>query len=79
MNESLSCPQVMLISCYELGHQPFSLGSTLGILDGEGVKAAAVDLAVEEMSAYTGFLEKVRLVAISAPMHTALRLSLIHI
>ena len=74
MNESLSCPQVMLISCYELGHQPFSLGSTLGILDGEGVKAAAVDLAVEEMSADTGVLEKVRLVAISAPMHTALRI-----
>ena len=74
MNNRAPCTQVLLLSCYELGHQPFSLASTLGFLEREGVKAAAIDLAVEPMSAYASRIEAARLVAISAPMHTALRL-----
>ncbi len=67
-------PQVLLLSCYELGHQPFSLASALGFLDRDGVKAAAADLAVEDISAHVTYIKAARLVAISAPMHGALRL-----
>lgn len=74
MTGGTACSRVLLLSCYELGHQPFSLASALGFLEGEGVKAAAVDLAVEEISAHASCVEAARLVAISAPMHTALRL-----
>ena len=71
---STQATQVLLLSCYELGHQPFSLASTLGFLEREGIKAAAIDLSVEKISAHASCIETARLVAISAPMHTALRL-----
>ena len=74
MSGNVPCPQVLLLSCYELGHQPFSLASTLGFFEREGVKAAAVDLAVDEISTHPTYLEAARLVAISVPMHAALRL-----
>ena len=77
MTGSVPCTQVLLLSCYELGHQPFSLASTLGFLEREGIKATAIDLAVEDISAYASYIETARLVAISAPMHTALRLGIV--
>jgi radical SAM superfamily enzyme YgiQ (UPF0313 family) len=62
----------LLISCYELGHQPLGAASPLGFLERAGFAPAALDIAVEAFD-----LEKIaraRLVAISVPMHTALRL-----
>ena len=67
-------PQVLLLSCYELGHQSFGVASTVGFLDRVGVKVAAADLAVEEISSQASHIRAARLVAISAPMHAALRL-----
>lgn len=64
--------QVLLLSCYEMGHQPLSLAWPLAWLRPAGFQAAAVDLAVSPFPA-----EAVRaadLVAIAVPMHTAMRL-----
>ena len=63
---------ILLISCYELGHQPLGVALPLGFLEQAGYKPSALDIAVEkfevEQAALAGF------VGISVPMHTALRL-----
>lgn len=63
---------VLLVSCYELGHQPLSLASPLGTLRQAGYAPVAVDTSVEELT--DAAIGAARLVAISVPMHTALRL-----
>src|ERR1700675_1210205 len=63
---------ILLISCYELGHQPLGIASPLGFLELAGYAPDALDISVERLD-----LEKVahaRFVGISVPMHTALRL-----
>ena len=63
---------ILLISCYELGHQPIGLASPLGFLERAGYTPDVMDIAVEtldvEKAARAGF------VGICVPMHTALRL-----
>lgn len=65
-------PSILLLSLYELGHQPHGLASPLAHLAQAGLPAHAVDLAVvpfpTEIAAQADF------VGISVPMHTALRL-----
>ena len=63
---------ILLLSCYELGHQPFQLASLLALLRQAGYDPAVVDTAVEPLSDET--IQRARFVAISVPMHTALRL-----
>lgn len=63
---------ILLLSCYELGHQPLSLAWPLAMLRAEGMDAAAVDLAVDAFPA--ALAEKADLVAIAVPMLTALRI-----
>lgn len=63
---------VVLVACYELGHQPLSLASPLATLRAAGYDPLAVDTSVETLDDAT--LRAARLIAISAPMHTALRL-----
>ncbi|HLX55567.1 MAG TPA: CUAEP/CCAEP-tail radical SAM protein [Ktedonobacteraceae bacterium] len=63
---------ILLLSCYELGHQPFQLASLLALLQQAGYDPAVVDTAVEHLSDET--IRRARFVAISVPMHTALRL-----
>lgn len=63
---------VLLVSCYELGHQPLSLASPLGTLHRAGYAPVAVDTSVDELT--DAAIMAARLVAISVPMHTALRL-----
>jgi len=63
---------VLLISCYELGHQPFGLASPAAHIVAAGFPVQCLDLAVESFDD-----ERVRaadFVAISIPMHTAIRL-----
>ncbi|MBI4590178.1 MAG: radical SAM protein [Candidatus Rokubacteria bacterium] len=62
----------LLISCYELGHQPLALASPLGFLERAGYFPDALDISVEEFDA--GKVGSARFVGISVPMHTALRL-----
>ena len=63
---------ILLVACYELGHQPLSLASPLAVLRRGGFTPAAVDTSVSDLDDAT--IARARLVAISAPMHTALRL-----
>lgn len=63
---------VVLVSLYESGHQPLALASAAAFLRRAGVEARLVDLAVEPFER----IGAPELVAISVPMHTALRLAL---
>lgn len=63
---------ILLISCYELGHQPFHLASLCAMLQQAGYAPVTVDTAVETLTEEA--IRRARLVAISVPMHTALRL-----
>ena len=63
---------ILLVSCYELGHQPLALASPLAFLERAGHAAEALDISVELFDA--GQAARARFVAISVPMHTALRL-----
>lgn len=63
---------VLLISTYELGHQPLNLAFPLSYIQQAGFRPAAVDTSVEALDDET--IQQARIVAISVPMHTALRL-----
>jgi len=63
---------ILLISCYELGHQPFHLASLLAMLRQAEYQPASVDTSVETLTDEA--LRNARFVGISVPMHTALRL-----
>ncbi|GAC1634544.1 MAG: CUAEP/CCAEP-tail radical SAM protein [Ktedonobacteraceae bacterium] len=63
---------ILLVSCYELGHQPFHLASLLAILRQAGFQPDAVDTSVETLTDEA--IQRARFVGISVPMHTALRL-----
>jgi radical SAM superfamily enzyme YgiQ (UPF0313 family) len=64
--------RTLLISTYELGHQPLHLAAPLGFLARAGVAARAIDLAVEPLD--EGAVAEADFVGIAVPMHTALRL-----
>ncbi len=63
---------ILLISCYELGHQPLNLASPLAHIREAGFNPVAIDTSVDPLDDDT--ISNARLVAISVPMHTALRL-----
>ncbi len=63
---------ILLVSCYELGHQPLAVASPAAVLRRAGYSPAALDLARQTLDAAA--VRRARLVAISVPMHTALRL-----
>ena len=63
---------VVLISCYELGHQPMGVALPLGFLERAGFVPRALDIAVSEFDDLR--VARTRFVGISVPMHTALRL-----
>src|SRR5437773_6014918 len=63
---------VLLISCYELGHQPLGVALPLGFLERAGFAPDAMDIAVDVFD--MAKIERPRFVGISVPMHTALRL-----
>jgi radical SAM superfamily enzyme YgiQ (UPF0313 family) len=67
-------PDLLLVSCYELGHQPLGLAMPLGFLARAGYEAEGLDLAVDRFD--PGRLAGKRFVGISVPMHTALRLGI---
>src|SRR5687768_16668230 len=63
---------VLLIACYEMGHQPLAVASPAAFLQQAGYLPATMDLSVEPFD--VNKVAQARLVAISVPMHTALRL-----
>src|SRR3954449_1784317 len=64
---------VVLISTYELGHQPFGLASPAAWLQAAGARVTCLDLAVQSFD--PELLEGADLVALYVPMHTATRLA----
>jgi radical SAM superfamily enzyme YgiQ (UPF0313 family) len=62
----------LVVSCYELGRQPVAAATALAELASAGFEPAALDVAVDPID--DGALRAARLIAISVPMHTALRL-----
>jgi radical SAM superfamily enzyme YgiQ (UPF0313 family) len=62
---------ILLIACYELGHQPLAVAWPAAFLTRAGYAPTVLDLAVERLDAEK--VRRARLVAISVPMHTALR------
>ncbi len=64
--------ELLLLSCYELGHQPLHLATLHSLLAQAGYMPVSVDTAVENLSDEQ--IAHARFVAISVPMHTALRL-----
>jgi radical SAM superfamily enzyme YgiQ (UPF0313 family) len=70
MTQSL---RVVLISTYELGHQPFGLASPAAWLREAGAQVTCLDLAVERLD--ESVIAAADLVAFYVPMHTATRLA----
>ena len=67
-----SSGDILLISCYELGHQPYHLASLQTMFRKAGYFPVSIDIAVETLTDET--INKARFVGVSVPMHTALRL-----
>jgi radical SAM superfamily enzyme YgiQ (UPF0313 family) len=65
---------ILLISCYELGHQPHGIASPLGFLQRAGFAPGALDVARGPL--LPSRILRARLIGISVPMHTALRLGM---
>src|SRR5438552_10417933 len=64
--------EILLIACYELGHQPLAVAWPAAALERAGYAPAVLDVSVEPFD--PELARHARLVAISVPMHTALRL-----
>src|SRR5271170_3968516 len=66
--------RVLLISTYELGHQPLHVASPAAALRRAGHEVRCLDLSVQPWD--PGALEWAQAVGFSVPMHTAMRLAL---
>ncbi|HUL48965.1 MAG TPA: CUAEP/CCAEP-tail radical SAM protein [Gemmatimonadales bacterium] len=64
--------RILLVSCYELGHQPLGLAWPRAFLERAGYAPACLDLAVEPLD--EEMIARAGLVAVAVPMHTALRI-----
>ena len=65
---------MLLLSCYELGHQPLGLALPLAFLEKAGLEAQGIDLAVEPLDEEA--VRSADFIGVSVPMHTALRIAL---
>jgi len=65
--------RVLLVSTYELGHQPFGLASPAAWLAEAGAEVSCLDLAVESLD--EDAIRAAVLIAVYLPMHTATRLA----
>jgi radical SAM superfamily enzyme YgiQ (UPF0313 family) len=63
---------VLLVSCYELGHQPLGIAWPRAFLERAGYTPEHLDLSVEPFDQAKA--ARAQFVAIAVPMHTALRL-----
>ena len=63
---------ILLVACYELGHQPLAVAWPAAFLERAGYRPAVMDVSVEPVDVLK--LRRARVIAVSVPMHTALRL-----
>lgn len=66
--------RILLISTYELGHQPLHLASPQAALEAAGHEVRCTDLSVEMLDPEK--LEWAGAIGVSVPMHTAMRLAI---
>jgi radical SAM superfamily enzyme YgiQ (UPF0313 family) len=71
---TLAQVRLLLLSTYELGHQPLGLAGPAALLAGAGHEVRCRDLSIEALEA--GEIEWADALVFSVPMHTALRLTL---
>ncbi len=64
---------ILLISTYDLGHQPFGLASPAAWLARAGARVRCLDLAVQALD--PALAREAELIALYLPMHTATRLA----
>jgi radical SAM superfamily enzyme YgiQ (UPF0313 family) len=64
--------EILLVSTYELGHAPHGIAVPAAFLERAGFAPASLDLSVERLT--PARVAAARLVLLSVPMHTALRL-----
>jgi len=64
---------VLLISTYELGHQPFGVASPAAWLKQAGFSVTCLDLAIQPLSAES--VKSADVIAFYVPMHTATRIA----
>ena len=70
---SLRAPgAILLVSCYELGHQPLGAAWPRAFLERAGFAPDTLDLALEPLD--EAKVRRARLVGVGVPMHTALRI-----
>jgi radical SAM superfamily enzyme YgiQ (UPF0313 family) len=65
---------ILLVACYELGHQPLAVAWAAAFLGARGYAPAVMDVSVEPFD--PDKVARARLVAVSVPMHTALRVGI---
>ena len=71
---------ILLLSCYELGHVPHGLAMPKAFLERAGFSPTCLDLSVQRpgrtqsVCVLEAALARARLICISVPMHTALRI-----
>jgi radical SAM superfamily enzyme YgiQ (UPF0313 family) len=65
---------VLLVSCYELGHQPLGLAWPKAFLERAGFAPDVVDLALDPLA--EAQVRCARVAAIAVPMHTALKIGI---
>jgi radical SAM superfamily enzyme YgiQ (UPF0313 family) len=63
---------ILLVACYELGRQPLAVAWPAAFLERRGFVPDTMDVSIEPFDAER--VRRARLVAVSVPMHTALRL-----
>src|SRR5499426_2209045 len=63
---------ILLVACYELGHQPLAVAWPAAFLEREGYRPTVMDVSVEPFDAER--VRRAKVILISVPMHTALRL-----
>lgn len=66
--------EILLISTYELGRQPFGIASPAAMLHAAGHEVACLDLSVQRLD--RAAVERAELIAFYLPMHTATRIAL---
>ena len=64
--------RILLVSCYELGHQPAGIALPMALLERSGYAVDTMDVSVEGFDKER--VKRAGFVGISVPMHTALRL-----
>ena len=65
---------ILLVACYELGHQPLGVAWPAAVLEARGYRPALLDVSMDPFDGARA--ATARVAAIAVPMHTALRIGL---